>query len=445
MELNMKGYSPIFVILLLLGFLFTSCSSSPGKNAASPVTSTAKAIPVTVQRPLPTDFPLITDTLTPTLTPTRTITPTTPVDCPRLLPTDSPAIPFNGSVLFTYIGPDATPGVWGVSANSTEAHVVFKPVLPANNQVKLSPDGSKIAWNDFEQTPETLVVDDLATQMETRYPWSAYWKSLYGWTEDNRVKIYVSGRHPSDQVGKGLEDTYAYFDLRTGSVETETIKIDLPEYDFMPNLGGGSSIDPRGEVVLYTAIGKSAGNDIILMNIKTGQILWSQTGVDDLIFPRPDWTIDGSQVLFAYWDLQDQYMKIFVLSRDGQQLKQLKDTSLVNQPCERIRSMNWLPDERYIYYTMRCGEEGPAFILDTVTTEVREICTPGYRFVEGMWSPDSRQFVYVLRKGEDYMLGGQYELHLLDMNTWTTQNIAVSDELGKIRFDILGWTPLTFP
>jgi hypothetical protein len=442
----MKRYSPIYVLLLLLGFLFTSCSFSPGKNAASPVTSTAKAVPVTIPKRLPTEFPLITATLPSTLTPTRTITPTTSVDCPRLLPTGSPVLPFSFSVLFTFVGPGAAPGVWGVSANSTEARLVFKPAPPTNQQVKLSPDGSKLAWNDFEQTPETLVVDDLATQKETRYPWPASWKYLDGWTEDNRVKIWISGTHPTDQVGKGLEDTYAYFDLRTGSVETETIKIDLPEYDFMPKLGGGSSIDPSGEVVLYTAFAKSAGNDILLMNIKTGQILWSQTGVDDLVFPVPDWTKDGSRVLFAYWDRQDRYMKIFVLSRDGQQLKELKDTSLANQPCERIRSVNWLPDERFIYYAMRCsGNEGPAFIVDTVTTEVREICTPGYRFVDGMWSPDSRQFVYALRKGDDYLLGGQYELRLLDMNTWTTQIIAVGDELGDIRFIIVGWTPVTIP
>ena len=85
------------------------------------------------------------------------------------------------------------------------------------------------------------------------------------------------------------------------------------------------------------------------------------------------------------------------------------------------------------YYKLGEGmEKGPAIIVDLVTLEAREMCDPGTTFVDGEWISEN-QFVYRVA------MDGMMSLRLLDVPSWTTQNLVDSEP------DELSWTYIENP
>jgi hypothetical protein len=331
-------------------------------------------------------------------------------------------------------------GVFGLSANKIYPQLLAEP---GTALIYLAPDGDKIAWHDYSKEPEELVILELDTRQELSYPWQDSWSFVRGWAEDGRVKINVSGGW---ELGEGIFVNYAYFDIQTQAVQTAIYTLELPGFDYMQGpTGGSASVDPTGQVVLYSAFGKEKWSAVVLRDIQTGNELWRYDDIQVPPFPHPDWKTDGSQIVFALWLNEEGFMKILSLSRDGQQLEELTNQPLESLPYATVRDLEWSPDGRYLYYAMmRSTSEGPAFILDTMTNTIREICTPGYAFLNGQWLPDSHQFVYTVRRGEYLQEAGVQELGILDVDSWTAQILAVSAN-ENATINILGWTPLEWP
>lgn len=135
-------------ITILINMLMVSCSS---RSAFVPNTPTEA--PTAVQA-TPTEPSTQTTTPTPVqATPTEQLPPTSPDQwsCIQPLSSGSTSVFDRGSILFYYYGPGSITGVWGISIPGANPKLAFQPTPPGGYDVVLSPDGTKLAWDDFSK------------------------------------------------------------------------------------------------------------------------------------------------------------------------------------------------------------------------------------------------------------------------------------------------------
>ena len=404
--------------IVLCGLTFASCTT---ESIATQPTSK------------PNVSPSLTETPFPTITHTETET-----SKPACQPIESSTNSIDGGLLFyerEISNLDIITRVWLWSANTTSPQLVLEKVLPA--QIYLSPDGRKLVWHQYDS--DNFTTYDLISKKYENYPWKTEWQTITGWTKDGRVSILVDYK---DIFGKGVTRIDAYFDVQTQSFMTEVFSLDLPgftEGESSRDPQDGFAVkDPTNSLVLYTSNEGSLGK-LILMDIKSGQRLWEETAQYPF-YPYPDWTSDGDQVTFALY--KDNHSTIYTLTRDGQTSKDIGE----GIPPRVIREIKWSPDTSYIYYAYwDTVQTGPAYLINVVTKETKEICTSDYDFLNGYWRPNN-QIAYIVYKGEQDQ-PGIAELRILDVKNWTGKTVFQTatnkNQLDKLNF--LGWIPLINP
>lgn len=331
--------------------------------------------------------------------------------------------------------------VLAFSVNNSDPIILYAVASEQDIRVSLSPDGMRLlrfAQNQTGESEYVSVVYDLVTREEI-YVSQPQPFSSGEWLLDGRIKYLVSHER---QFREGENYEFLIFDPATHETQSLIITLSLPNYHFYeePSYEGIASMDPTGELVLYTTRGADVTSDVALRNIKTDTNIWYQEGSSGVgySYPMPEWTVDGSNVLFSMSvsEGDQNYNKIFSLTRDGQ------DEELPPQPYPlldelNIRGLSYSPDRQFIHYsTQETLVTGAGFIVDIANSWVGEICDDMSTFIEGQWVTEG-QFVYkVLLEN-----GGQ-ALRLLDITTWTVQTLS---ELPTGQgFLIFGWTPLEF-
>lgn len=428
--------------LLFLLLCLTSCFPPPPietrPTAAHDVTPTATELPpseATVQptigpSPLPTVIlpPIPAPTVTPLPVPTE---PSLAVldDCPAFIQELPNDLGFDGHILL-HDGSD----IWKLSATSPHLQAMGIPNQAFLNRIKLGADGTQLYWSELptgdDYARDTVVVYDMLAQTTVRIPPPdrGPWLEFVGWTERSQLKYRTKYE---EMHGEGIREVFILFDPLTGLTEAITETLNLPNYSFIETdpFTGHALIDPTGERVLYTASDQE-GPSMILFDLTQNAVLW-QRRVEFGLFPTPQWTIDGHNVLLGI--TTSQYIEFISLTREGQ------EEVLPSQPYPGVEELiprytYRSPDQRFIHYRLRASiNDGPGYIVDTVANEAWEICEPNMIFVEGLWVSGTGQFIYLIRNEQ-----GEYFLRLLDVLErkiyplfQTTNDFIGSNIIGK--------------
>lgn len=424
----LKTYTWFFILITVY---LSSCSSSLPETAPK---LTATEPPPTSAIEALQDTPAITTTAVPDTIPSSVSDITATRKCPMVIPIGTSPLWSKGSVLFQR----DTSGIWAISAKDTTPVLVHE-----DSWLILSDDGTSLMrfeQDELGSIEGDLIIYDLISGEEIRTRRQADWFILWDWLSDGRIKFLVSLER-TFSVGEKRE--FALVNPNTDQYEIIVEYLDLPGYQFYeePFYTGIASKDPSDQFVLYTMQGEQGTADVILRDRQTDSIIWRQEGTlgtHGYPHPVPKWS--GDRILFSMHvsEANNEFYKIFSLTIDGQ-LEQLppQPFPLLDQDWQ-LGYLDRSPNERYIYYNVwQLNQEGPGFIVDTVTSETSEICDPSTTFLGGQWISES-QFLYRIRK-ED----GRKSLRVLDIPSWTTQEL-VEVGLDSGLTDI-GWTPVEFP
>ncbi len=475
--------------LMALVIYFTACSTQPPRNSGEPVSS--RTLPqgtpdVSSLTPLATATGVETASETvvsspaatpePSFTPTPTAPSPTPIiapgvvlrtECPTVINSDSP-LWSDGSILFSKgtIWSDAQPhdiaeqpGVWAVSVNGEMPGLVFESTAGG----WISPDGSLFmsTKRDTENLTLEVVFYNLTNDEEYRLM-IPYDFRFQGWLPDGRAR-FVSGVERVLGAGETLE--ILTIDAIRQTSESVTKELELPGFAFddseVERFGlfyGYDALDPTGQLILYSVQNDGVNDfEIRLLNLQTGEVIWRQDTLY-LSSSSPQWSIDGSRVLFdvsvPITDTRNSWSKIISLSRNGQ-VEELPPQPFPFTSEGELNGYSHSPSGRYILYiavetnVQTFTAKNRAFIVDTLTWEVKEVCLPEATFVapipaginrEGYWLPGD-QFVYRLMAEREGQL--THSLYILDIPTWETQLVFESEPGYGVN--ILGWTPVEFP
>ena len=243
-------------------------------------------------------------------------------------------------------------------------------------------------------------------------------------------------------------------DVKTQEVTTDTQELSLPDYAFYDGdidkglFYGYRSLNPHEQIILYTAQNEGATNfEVRLLDLQNGEILW-RGETQHLSDTFPQWSANGSKVLFDVSDPQG-WTKIISLTRDGQ-VEELPSQPFPFVEEGQLSGYSRSPDGRYLFYTAAETDlqtftfKIRAFVIDIATWHVSEICDPDGSFVssipsrgatDDLWLPNG-QFVYRIWHENDEVLW--HSLHLLDIPSWTTYPLFEAEPGYGIS--ILNWT-----
>lgn len=421
------------LLLVALVWLTSGCAAANLAASATPpsLTEPPSETVSPTSTPPPTKTPIQANTPVPT--PRSTETPTPESGCPTLRGADGPSVLKTGSLLFAKRV--ATSELWAVSSVDNALKLIL---TDPGAGVYLSPSGEEVAWRDHGETGDNLAILDLGTGQRSTYVWESSWRALAGWSNDGRIKLLTFWER-SSRVGETTQ--YIYLDPVNGTQDNVTERLDLPGYKFEENnpLGGYASLDPTGTLALYTARG-SEGMDTVLRDVVNQRELWryEATAPGTTFSPSANWTADGERVAFILAFEPTRNSRIFSLTRDGKTLEELTRQPLDSFPDYIVSYLYWSPDARHIHYSLFRNETGgPGFILDTLSSEVREICDEQASFAYGQWVTENLLAYVMLDES------GRQQLRILDVDTWEGQ-VLVAGEMNE-QFEIVGWTPLDVP
>jgi protease II len=343
------------------------------------------------------------------------------------------------------------PGVWTLSANNLSP----QPVYDDFTEVLVSPDGSWL-FQIEESNKSEAVFYNMMTSETIRLEFSPT-SSLFSesrWLSDGRVRHEIVIER-TEGVGEVRE--VFLFDPNSQQVERFEMELDLPEYTFDVSdvergiASGYDKLDPTDQLVLYTARRSSDNQvEIRLINLQTGEVLWHQES-RSIPSLTPEWNTTGDSILFRLSEIIEDtefaWHKIIRLNRNGEE-QPLPPQPFPETDEHMITGLTQSPDKRFIFYSVFdfSTQITRGFIVDTTTSEIREICDPGTTFVTGfqgkvtgIWL-DNNRFVYRILITKDSQQ--THSLRVLDIPTWTTQTVFEPDPGYGVN--IFGWTPIEF-
>lgn len=476
-----------YLSLIALMISFTACSIQPHRNGEEPVSRqtlpqgtlsisflTPSATPTEVETTSVTvasSLATITElSSTPTpiviLSPTPETAPSVVLraECPTLIVSNSRLWSY-GSILFSRgtIWSNAQPydvaeqpGVWVVSVNSKVPSLIFE----ANSNGWISPDGSLFMSTERDTDSMTLeaVFKNLTNHKEYRLmiPYNFRFQE---WLPDGRARFLSE---VEQLPGASVRLEILIVDANRQTSESVTKEIELPGLAFndseVETFGlfyGYYALDPTGQLILYSAQKDGLnGYEIRLLNLETGEVIWRQDSLY-LSSSSPQWSIDGGRVLFDVSvpinDSRNSWSKIISLNRNGE-VEELPPQPFPFTGQGELNGYSRSPGGRYILYitiethVQTFTARNHAFIVDTLTREVGEICLPEATFVAPI-PAGTRPEVYWLSKDQVvYRLMTEREeqlthsLYILNVPTWEAQLVFESEPGYGVN--ILGWTPL---
>lgn len=372
-----------------------------------------------------------------TLSPSTAETIVTELPCPSLVPDDNSYF-IEGTLLFSYWAEGSPTGVWAISKDANEPFLVIDPppeFSPAF-YTSLSSDGTKLAWALYEpeNTAPSLVIYDFERQEYEKYELNVSWSFISDWIDETSLTLI------GEETLEGDLTTTTYFTLNTDTLETsqtaqQLIPPDLYRDEMQP-WSTFLSIDPQKELALYTSL-RDQGKVYLLRNIETNEVVQQLDVGMTLASPIPAWTQNGEKAAISFATSQDGgAYEIFLLTRDGE-IQELTTEPIDPSQSFDIRYLSWSPDENHLHFALGHSplSDGPGFLLDVTTGELREICDrDNVEFLRGEWL-SKNQLLYEITTSE-----GDTELRLLDLTTWQAQRLTViPNNTSATPFIIHGW------
>jgi Tol biopolymer transport system component len=158
---------------------------------------------------------------------------------------------------------------------------------------------------------------------------------------------------------------------------------------------------------------------------------------------NPDWSPDGSQLVFAVFD--GTHEDLWVVNADGTGARLLADCS---GECSNFDDPAWSPDGRTVLFSRNSTDAGEVVsTLEQVdvasgATEVLVRAAPGYAYAGQRWSPDGASIVLEVLKLDSAAVGADVEdvsLAIIDVASPTP---AGRELLGSKRFpETAAWAP----
>lgn len=478
----------ICLLLIALAMCFTACLAQPSHNGGEPSRNDLLQNTPSISLLPPSDTIGVATTASTNFAPSSTPTPqlsSTPVlatqspalsatpkgvvlrtECPSLINSNSP-LWSHGSILFNKgtIWSDDQPediaeqsSVWAISANTQIPGLIFD----STNGGWVSPDGS--IFMSTKRDAENLTLEVLLYNLmnnEEHHLKIPYDFRFQNWLPDGRVQ-FIGQVERVEDFGERFETII--IDPATQKSEKITKELKLPDFAFNDSEAerfglfyGYDALDPTGQLILYSAQNDSVDNfEVRLLNLQSGEIIWQQDSLN-LSSISPQWSIDGNHVIFdtriPIVDSLNSWNKIIGLSRNGE-MEILPPQPFPFVSEGELSGYSRSPSGRYIFYIaietdiQTFSVQNRAFIIDTQTWEVREICSPENTYVApipagtnvGYWLPND-QYIYRLVTKKEGQLA--HSLYVLDIPTWETQLVFESEP--GYGLNILGWTPVEYP
>lgn len=238
-----------------------------------------------------------------------------------------------------------------------------------------SPTGNKIAWAELDtrsgELKSALMVSQFNGVVRNHFdmPFAPFYMQ---WSPDESRLAYLSNWLNLDQ-------------------STATIALRLVDFSSVTNT---ISTLAEGEP-LYLAW--SPDSDRILIHIDNDRLeFWDTAGQGAPLsqtfaaFPTPQWSKDGSQLLYAVGEQGAQ--KLILADAKGTQLQEITD-------FDETISFSLSPDDKQIAYavtpaSVNIAAFGPLYVVDVASNQTREIADkPVMAF---FWSPDGSKLAYLV-------------------------------------------------
>lgn len=339
---------------------------------------------------------------------------------------------------FAYPGHPEEPGIWAISPNNPEPWKVYDVPPGSPSWANVSPGGIKMLHFNRDAMDEQIVSAQLV-DIVTGEISQVSLKDVeeVNWYSDQRVEL-VTGI--SRESGVGITKEFKILDTGSLSVETGQVEFELPGYAFDPRdmlPAGYASLEPGGTRMLYTAY-ENSGVTIILRDTGNGTVYWQEDSRSMVGYPEPEWNSDSHSVLFITYvsNGREEYAQVTSLI-DGAESESLPGQPYPQLDREQPRFLTRSSDGRYILYSIWGSiRRGPAYLVDTVSSQVRELCQANGEFMDGKWVSND-QFVYrVLEQVDDTW---RQSVFLLDIPSWTTARLYTPS--NGYGVNIFGWTP----
>jgi hypothetical protein len=359
------------------------------------------------------------------------------VSCEDLPVTNNAPVTGAGTVL--YFSREII-GVGAISLSDLSQGNIFEGLGVPALGAKLSPERNKIA---YYRLGEDLMLFDLIAGTTTQIPYNENW-STPSWSQDGRLLAHTTGDSPLK---------FYYLDPLTLEVEEMIKPPGWPDVAYSTTNGlpgsGFIAVDPTETFAIYTEMGINTDymTNFVLTNIQNGSELWRNIDVGVGYYEGPNWYAEpkwneaGSQAILVLPQTYKQpYTLILSLTADGQETEIVRLSQLPGEgDFFQIRYLEWSSDQRFIHFSLfETPETGPGYILDTYTKTIYEICEPN--FIQGWWLPAEEGGHLLYLAAEE---NGEQTLNLLDVTTWQSQQLLVTDNNFR-TWNVIGWTPIEF-
>lgn len=162
-------------------------------------------------------------------------------------------------------------------------------------------------------------------------------------------------------------------------------------------LVGGAKYSPDGSRIAFDRTEGEEPHyqkDIYIMNAD-GSNLHNVTNTQDWIELEPDWSPDGSRIVFRGRPLVNEYSKVHIMNADGSGRILLTDVNNSN------RSPRWSPDGQriaFVSYWEGSGgywkDKGDIYVINIDGSGLINLTNRGEGFSSPVWSPDGRELLY---------------------------------------------------